>query len=175
MSKKNSLLVVLAVAALGMGIAFVSFNGPSPHAQEANQAGPPPQHDQLILEKLTIQNHKGRKFRFEIEVARSPSEQAYGLMNRKSLPIDNGMLFIFPSEDERSFWMKNTLIPLDIIFIKADGTIHSIHESAIPHDLTPVLSKGPVMAALELNGGRTADLGIKAGDKVFYKAFQPKP
>ena len=172
---KKPLIIMVAIAVAGLGVAAVSLKSPAPLAQEINQAGPPPQHDELALEKMGIKTVKGKRHEFEIEVARTPAEQAYGLMYRKEMDPDHGMLFLFPSEDERSFWMKNTLIPLDMIFIKADGTIHAIHESAVPNDLTPILSNGPVIAVLELNGGRAADLGIKAGDRVFYKAFQPLP
>ena len=77
-------------------------------------------------------------------------------------------------ESERRFWMKNTLIPLDIIFIKADGKIHHIHENAVPHDLTGIPSKGPVAAVLEINGGLSQTWGLAAGDKVMHPYFKGK-
>lgn len=115
---------------------------------------------------LTIRTAAGAEHRFTVEVARTPEEQAQGLMNRSTLAPNAGM--IFPMEPPRpaSFWMKNTLIPLDMIFVRADGTISSIAENTIPLSLDPVLSTEPVAAVLELAGGRSAELGIKAGDRV---------
>ncbi|WP_300975350.1 DUF192 domain-containing protein [Sphingomonas sp. LHG3406-1] len=115
---------------------------------------------------LTIRTAAGKEHKFTVEVARTPEEQAQGLMNRDSLAPDRGM--IFPHEPPRpaSFWMKNTLIPLDMIFVRTDGTISSIAENTIPLSLEPTTSVEPVGAVLELAGGRTAELGIKAGDKV---------
>ncbi len=172
MSKK-SLFAIVAIAVVGLGLAFVTLRVPS-RADEIKQAGPPVAQDTLLVEKLAIEAGDGKKHVFDVEIARTPAEQAYGLMNRKSMGMNYGMLFLFPTEDERSFWMRNTLIPLDMLFIREDGTIHSIHESAIPHDLTPVLSKGPVLAVLEINGGRASALGIKPGDRVIYRTFKPK-
>jgi uncharacterized membrane protein (UPF0127 family) len=115
---------------------------------------------------LTVRTASGAVHKFTVEVARSPEEQNTGLMNRANLAPDRGM--IFPHEPPRmaSFWMKNTLIPLDIIFVRTDGTIVNIAENTVPLSLDPVPSLEPVGAVLELAGGRTAELGIKAGDKV---------
>ena len=117
---------------------------------------------------LTIASAGGRTHRFTVEVAKSPEEQAQGLMNRSLLAADKGM--VFPMEPPRpaSFWMKNTLIPLDIIFVRPDGTISSIAENTVPLSLDPVVSTEPVKAVLEIPGGRSAELGIKAGDKVSW-------
>lgn len=104
--------------------------------------------------------------RFTVEVARTSEEQATGLMNRSSLAPDRGMIFPFEAPREASFWMKNTLIPLDMIFVRADGTIANIEANTVPLLLQPVYSAGPVAAVLEIAGGRSAELGIKAGDKV---------
>jgi uncharacterized membrane protein (UPF0127 family) len=104
--------------------------------------------------------------RFTVEVARTEEEQATGLMNRSSLVPDRGMIFPFEPPREASFWMKNTLIPLDMIFVRADGTIANIEANTVPLSLQPVYSEGPVAAVLEIAGGRSAELGIKAGDSV---------
>jgi uncharacterized membrane protein (UPF0127 family) len=89
------------------------------------------------------------------------------------MPTENGMLFLFfNGERERSFWMKNTLIPLDIIFIRSNGTIHRIHDSAKPQDETIVKSKGDVCCVLELNGGVAKTLDIQAGDVVVQRVFR---
>ena len=114
---------------------------------------------------LTISS-KGKKHRFVVEVARTVDEQAMGLMNRSSLDPDRGMIFPFEPPREASFWMKNTLIPLDMIFVRADGSIANIEANTVPLSLQPVYSAGPVAAVLEIAGGRSAELGIKAGDKV---------
>lgn len=111
----------------------------------------------------------GREHRFTVEVARTPQEQATGLMNRQSLAPDRGMVFPFANPRIASFWMKDTLIPLDIIFIRADGSITNI-ENAVPLSLEPVISYEEVTAVLEIPGGRSAELGIKPGDKVEWSA-----
>lgn len=115
----------------------------------------------------------GAEHNFNVELALTPGQQKRGLMFRTHLDADSGMLFWFgPQEEERSFWMKNTLIPLDIVFIKQDGTIHHIHENAQPGDVTTgILSNGPVSAVLEINAGRAAELGLKPGDKVEQRFF----
>ena len=114
---------------------------------------------------LTISS-KGKTHRFTVEVARSTEEQATGLMNRSSLAPDRGMIFPFDEQRQASFWMKNTLIPLDMIFVRPDGTIANIEANTVPMSLQPVYSDGPVAAVLELAGGRSAELGIKPGDTV---------
>ncbi len=109
---------------------------------------------------------------FNVELALTPAAQQQGLMFRKQMDENHGMLFVFPGDEtERAFWMKNTLIPLDMIFIRKDGTIHHIHENAVPEDLTSVPSNGPVMAVLELNGGVSAKRGLKPGDVVHHTVF----
>ena len=100
------------------------------------------------------------------EVARTAAEQAKGLMFRTEMGADEGMLFIRNPPDVASFWMKNTVIPLDIIYIGKDGRILNIAENAVPYDLTPLPSLGIAAGVLELNGGRAAELGIKPGDLV---------
>lgn len=115
---------------------------------------------------LTIASSGGQKHRFTVEVARTSEEQAQGLMNRPTLAPDQGMIFPMDPPRPASFWMKNTLIPLDILFVRADGTISNIAENTVPLSLDPVVSTEPVAAVLELAGGRSAELGIKAGDKV---------
>ena len=117
---------------------------------------------------LTIKQQNGRLSRFTVEVARTPEEQARGLMHRQSLAPDRGMIFPYDPPQPVGFWMKNTLIPLDMIFICQDGTIASIAEHTVPLSLEMVPSVEPVVAVLEIAGGRSAELGIKAGDKVSW-------
>lgn len=102
---------------------------------------------------------------FTVEVARTPEEQARGLMHRKSLAPDRGMIFPYNPPQPVAFWMKNTLIPLDMIFVRADGTIARI-TTATPLTLETHPSGEPVAAVLEIAGGRAAELGIRPGDNV---------
>lgn len=120
---------------------------------------------------LTVVKQDGKELPLNIELALTPAQQARGLMYRTEMADNQGMLFVFPREAPRSFWMKNTLIPLDMIFIKRNGLIHHIHKNAIPYDLTPVSSEGDAYAVLEINGGLSERLGIKAGDHIKHQAF----
>lgn len=125
------------------------------------------------LTTVTIASASGRHV-FRVEMARTPGEQQRGLMYRTDIPRDGGMLFApYPPEGgaprEASFWMKNTPSPLDIIFIRTDGTIARIAENTVPFSEAPVPSGEPVSAVLEINGGRAAELGIGEGDKVTWK------
>ena len=120
---------------------------------------------------LTIRTAKGAEHKFTVEIAASPAEQNQGLMNRQSLAPDRGMIFPLSPEREASFWMKNTLIPLDMLFVRRDGTIARIEANTVPLELQPVLSGEVVALVLELAGGRAAQLGIQAGDRVSYQGF----
>ncbi|ATY31937.1 DUF192 domain-containing protein [Sphingomonas psychrotolerans] len=118
----------------------------------------------------TVQTKSGPR-QFNVEVARTTAEQERGLMFRTNIPADGGMIFIpYPAAGggprEASFWMKNTPTPLDILFIRPDGTIAAIAANAIPYSETPAKSGEPVNAVLEINGGKAAELGIAPGDKV---------
>ena len=121
-------------------------------------------------ENLLIESGK-KKHRFEIEIADTPTSRMQGLMFREKLDADKGMLFVFDKVSLQSFWMQNTLIPLDMIFIKSDGTIAKIHPMAKPKDLTMISSGRPVKAVLEINGGQAEKLGLKPGDRVIYDVF----
>ena len=111
----------------------------------------------------------GQTHNFRVEVARTPEEQEKGLMFRTSLPADGGMLFPFPKPKIASFWMQNTVIPLDMIFVRADGSIDRIAENTIPESLEPVVSGGEVAAVLELAGGTSAKLGLDETATVTWK------
>lgn len=117
---------------------------------------------------LVIATAEGARHEFMVEVVQTGPARTQGLMFRNSMPREAGMLFLFPESAERYFWMKNTLIPLDIVFIQGNGTIHHIHEGAKPLDLTPIPSNGPVPVVLELNAGTARALGIKPGDRVLH-------
>jgi uncharacterized protein len=113
---------------------------------------------------LTIRSASGAH-RFTVEVAATPQQQERGLMFRRSLAPNRGMIFPYSPPQPVGFWMRNTLIPLDMIFIRADGRIARV-ATAKPLDETVVPAGEPVVAVLEIAGGRAAELGIAAGDRV---------
>lgn len=119
----------------------------------------------------TIIKRAGGRIKFSVEIARTPAQRAQGLMFRDSLPADAGMLFDYFSPQPVTMWMKNTLIPLDLIFIRSDGKISHIHERARPYSLKPISSNGPVQAVLELNGGMVKKHQIRVGDTVRNEIF----
>ena len=110
--------------------------------------------------------HNGKRLAFRVEVARTEPEQAKGLMFRTALGADEGMIFPMDPPRGAQFWMRNTVIPLDLLFVGPDGRISNIAANATPYDETPLPSVGLAKSVLELSGGRAAALGIVAGDKV---------
>jgi uncharacterized membrane protein (UPF0127 family) len=149
---------------LALALTLTVLAGPA----MAQETGPQPT---LAKQPLTIVGDDGRKHVFQVEVAVTPTQQETGLMFRTAVPADSGMLFVFPAAQEGQFWMKNTLVPLDMLFINPDGTIRAIAENTVPHSLAVVDSAGPVLAVLELQGGLTAKENIAVGDTVINKAF----
>jgi uncharacterized membrane protein (UPF0127 family) len=121
----------------------------------------------LDLVTLDVEGH-GRNHAFIVEVARTAGQQELGLMNRHGLGPDAGMLFPFDPPRPASFWMRNTLIPLDMIFIRPDGGIARIAADTVPMSETPVAVAEPMTAVLEIKGGRAAELGIREGDRVSW-------
>ena len=108
---------------------------------------------------------------FTVELANDPEEITTGLMNRESMAPDAGMLFDFGQPREAAMWMKNTLIPLDMLFIDPTGKVIAIARNAVPGSLRTISPGVPVKAVLELNGGRAAELGIEPGDEVHHPIF----
>lgn len=104
--------------------------------------------------------------RFEVEIADTPASRNQGLMNRPSMPRFSGMLFIYESPTRASFWMRNTLIPLDMLFVDETGLVTRIHENAVPLDETPIFGGDQVLMVLEFNGGMAARLGITEGSQL---------
>lgn len=122
---------------------------------------------------LSIFNKKGELISpFEVELAQNEQETALGLMYRKSMAQNRGMLFIFPQEEMRYFWMKNTYIPLDIIYINAEHKIVSISKNAQPLSEISQPSEAPARYVLEVNAGVCDQLGIKEGDTITYEILQ---
>jgi uncharacterized protein len=130
---------------------------------------------ELPKEKLVIVGHGGEQHAFNVEMAETPEQLTVGLMFRQSVPPDGGMLFDWKRPQESRMWMRNTLVPLDMVFINEDGTIRSIAEDTVPQSLAVIDSRGPVRATLELAGGTTARLDIRVGDKVQQRIFGTAP
>jgi hypothetical protein len=124
------------------------------------------------FEPLTIVAQGGQRHAFQVEVARNDADRAQGLMYRRSMAADRGMLFDFGRVEPVAMWMQNTYLPLDMLFIRADGSIARIAANAEPLSTRTIPSGEPVLAVLELNGGTAARLGIKAGDRVEHPLFK---
>lgn len=153
--------------ALAAGAAACSPQAPGSAAEAApSQAALHPVSG-LPLVTLKVKTAAGAHA-FRVEMARTAQEQAKGLMFRTEMGADEGMIFPMDPPRHAAFWMRNTVIPLDIIFIGPDHRILNIAANATPYDETPLPSKGLCSGVLELNGGRAAQLGIKPGDKVSW-------
>jgi uncharacterized membrane protein (UPF0127 family) len=171
--KKNNLMtrarVFFVAAALSGALAgglMLSVQAHSESREHVSPAG-------LRVDQLVIVKQDGLRENFNVEIAENGPDVQKGLMFRTDMPRDAGMLFYFGGgEGEVAFWMKNTLIPLDMIFIRGDGSIAHIHENAVPQSLQSVPSQHPVAAVLEINGGETAARGIQIGDRVDHPYFR---
>ncbi len=119
--------------------------------------------------RVVVLTSAGARHAVDVEIARTDPERRKGLMDRPSLPEDAGMLFIFEESSVQSFWMKNTLIPLDMLFIDDEGRIVGIVESAAPRTLTERTVGKPSRYVLEVNGGWSKAHGVRAGDRVVFE------
>lgn len=124
------------------------------------------------LETLTITSG-GVAHVFQVEIAKDEAQRAQGLMNRRFMPADRGMLFEFQSLQPVAFWMKNTYMPLDMIFIDREGRVTRVVANAEPLSETVLPSGPPCIAVLELNGGVAARIGLHPGDRVVHPFFKP--
>jgi uncharacterized membrane protein (UPF0127 family) len=124
------------------------------------------------LEPLTIVQQGGQRQGFQVEVARTEADRAQGLMFRRSMQADRGMLFDFGRVEPVAMWMQNTYLPLDMLFVRPDGTIARIAANTEPLSTRTIPSGEPVLAVLELNAGTSARLGIKAGDRIDHPLFK---
>lgn len=120
--------------------------------------------------RVDIRWQDGRE-NFVVEVADDTAERSQGLMFREAMPLSEGMLFVYDSPRQATFWMKNTLIPLDMIFADTTGTVTRVHANAIPGDLTPINGGDGVMFVLEINGGLAEKLGIAPGSVLRHPAI----
>jgi uncharacterized membrane protein (UPF0127 family) len=125
----------------------------------------------LPTEPLTIVADNGKSYQFAVELAATTQQQDTGLMFRPTVPAGTGMLFPWDPPQVSQMWMKNTIAPLDMVFIGADGTIKAIAEDTVPYSLKDISSGVPVAATLELAAGTTAADDINVGDKVIAKQF----
>jgi hypothetical protein len=128
---------------------------------------------QFKTDTLTIRTADGKAYPFKVEMATTEGERAQGLMFRRSLAPDAGMLFDFGNSQPVTMWMENTLIPLDMLFIAADGHVVNIAQRAVPLSRATIASQGPVKGVLEVPGGTAARLGLKPGDVVQHSMFAP--
>ena len=147
-------------------VLFVSVWLASVAAASFDPGAPP------ATEVVTVESAGGATHVFNVEVVKEEKARDRGLMFRQSLADDGGMLFDYDPPQAISFWMKNTYISLDIIFIDAKGTILNIKADTTPLSLQPLPSTGEARGVLELQGGTCARLGIKAGDKVRHRLFE---
>jgi uncharacterized membrane protein (UPF0127 family) len=116
---------------------------------------------------IVVQASDSACYRFDVYLALTPDQQRRGLMRVRRLPKFSGMLFVYPADDLHSMWMKNTLIPLDILFIRRDGSVASIARMTEPQSLRSIASDEAVRYVLELNGGVTEELGIDTDSMVY--------
>ena len=175
MTRFSTLLrVLLIIAMFGLCPWAVSADeipaAPSVNALTPNPVPIPSQ--QLSSEPLIILGADNSQHKFVIEVARTPQEKATGLMGRKSLDPNGGMLFIFDPPQDISMWMKDTLIPLDMIFVNEKGRIFRLREGK-PNDLTTIASGGKTWAVIELAGGTVRKKNIRIGDRILSPSLIP--
>jgi uncharacterized membrane protein (UPF0127 family) len=137
-------------------------------AQTDDATGPQPR---LATEPLTIIGDDGTRHKFSVELAATTQQQDTGLMFRPTVPAGTGMLFPWDPPQVSQMWMKNTIAPLDMVFIGADGTVKAIAENTVPYSLRDISSGVPVAGTLELAAGTTAADDISVGDKVIAKQF----
>jgi len=124
----------------------------------------------FAMSELTIVGSNG-PHRFTVEVAETPAQMEQGLMFRRGMAPDAGMLFDYKTPTVATMWMRNTLIPLDMLFVDAQGRIVNIHERAVPLSTDVISAAAPVRAVIELNGGTAARTGIAPGDQVRHPIF----
>jgi uncharacterized protein len=153
----------LGLLLLGFTALAFALSGPVPAAKEPA----------LPVSPLTIETAGGR-FEFVVEMADTPSTWRQGLQWRRHLAADAGMLFNFREPRAISMWMKDTLIPLDMIFIDERGTVANVAENTVPLSLATINSNGLVLAVLEVNAGTAARLGMHPGDRVLHPLFSPQ-
>lgn len=132
------------------------------------------QQARLATDEVKIETRSGEIHSFDTEMALTVTQQTSGMMLRKSIGPNEAMLFVYSEPARKQFWMRNTLIPLDIIFIREDGRIANIIRNAAPQTDDPRKSRGPAIGVFEIAGGRALELGIRPGDRVIHPLYQKK-
>lgn len=159
---RHGLIAGLALLTFAACAPTAPAQAPEPVAAAATEA---------VLEPLTVVTDRGRTL-FQVEIADTEAERSRGLMFRSSLADDRGMLFDFQPARPVSFWMKNTWIPLDIIFLDVKGRVLNIARETTPYSEAPIPSEGTARAVLEIRGGRAEELGLKPGDLIVHRIFR---
>ncbi len=161
---------MLLTAAMLLTVAPSASDGAAAQAQAAPPATIPAGKAQtgLAVQPLSITTADGKAHRYRVEVAQTTAQQAHGMMFRTEVPPMTGMLFPFAEPRPASFWMENTLVPLDLLFIGSDGRIRNIVANAQPKSRALLNSVGPVIAVLELAGGEAERIGARPGDHVVW-------
>jgi len=155
-------MLALAVSATLAGTVAIPFSAALAQAQAGRpQTG-------LNVTPLTIKTRDGKRHVYKVELAQTPSQQAHGMMFRTSVRPKTGMLFLMQPPRPASFWMRNTLVSLDLVFIGANGKVRNIIGGAVPLSDAPLSSVGPVAAVLELGAGEAERIGLRPGDPVLW-------
>lgn len=162
--KRAQVFTAIAAALLSLASAGPAVAGTSNDAQQLDKA--------FSRSTLQIATSDAKLHKFDVWVADNDVRRTRGLMFVQSLADDEGMLFVYPQSQEVGIWMKNTPLPLDILFVNADGKVHRIFENAQPQSLGTMSSDGPVLAVIELKGGSAARLNIRPGAQVIHPAFR---
>lgn len=160
-----ALLLALVLPALSVAVPAIAQDGGARHGPGTGR----PQTGLKIV-PLTIETAAGRRHAYRVEVAATAAQQAHGMMFRTRMAPGTGMIFPMNPPREAAFWMENTLIPLDLLFVGQDGRIRNIIANAVPKSRVLLPSAGPVAAVLELAGGEAERIGTRPGDRVVWKA-----
>lgn len=168
-SARRSLILAATILATGLGATACSAREAAGPASSVDINTPHETLSSFATEPLIIDTSRGR-LEYRVEIADDEAERQHGLMYRTKMPDMHGMLFIFSRAREQAFWMRNTYMPLDIIYIGADGRIVSIVHGR-PFDDTPLPSGAPAIGVLEIYGGKAAEQGIAVGDRIVHRMF----
>lgn len=172
-TKNRIILAIIVLATVSVATISVVTNVDTMYDrwQQAGAKSTPSGLQARQLDSLEVVSGE-RRHRFQVEVMRTDADRARGLMYRRSMPLEEGMLFDFGAEQNISMWMKNTFIPLDMIFIRADGRIHRIEQRTEPESERTIASGAPVKAVLEVNSGMAIRLNLKPGDYIVHPIFK---
>lgn len=168
--KRREISIGVVMIAMLLGYAF---SEPSQSQQTQGETKTEQCGKGLHSERTAIELQSGGQHSFDLAIAATPVDIQIGLMFCKKMGKDRGMLFqLGPEEKPTAFWMKNTYIPLDMLFVDSFGKIVHIHRNAVPHSTESIPSQKPVVSVIEINGGRADEVGIKIGDRVRHRYFR---